>query len=305
MKSIITKKQFDVIIIGGSYSGLSAGMALGRSLRRILIIDSGKPCNRYTPRSHNFLTQDGEEPAVILQKAEDQLVNYESVEFLNEVALSAKAITEGFQVTTTTGVKVYSKKLLLATGIKDIFPKIIGFEGCWGKTVIHCPYCHGYEFKGKKTAIIANGDRAFHLASLVNNLTDQLSIITSDRSTLTQVQLSKLYNHHIRVIENDVAEIIHNKGVVNRLVFKNGSTEDFEALYTAIPFEQQTDIPLILGCEMTENGLIKVDMFQRTTISGIYSCGDNSSPMRSVANAVATGNIAGAILNHDLTVETF
>lgn len=305
MCSIKTNNQFDVIIIGGSYSGLSAGMALGRSLRRVLIIDSGTPCNRYTPHSHNFITQDGEEPAIILQKAKDQLINYESVEFLKGVADSVTAGNDGFQVKLTTGVQFSSKKLLLATGIKDIFPSIIGFADCWGKTVIHCPYCHGYEFRGKKTAIIANGDRALHLASLINNLTDQLTIVISDRSILTQEQQDKLSRHRIRLVEKEVTEVKHTNGYVYGLIFEDGSEEDFEAVYAAIPFKQQTDIPLALGCEMTETGLVKIDMLQKTTVAGVYSCGDNSSPMRSVASAVATGNLAGAMINHELTVETF
>lgn len=305
MDSILTNNQFDVIIIGGSYSGLSAGMALVRSLRRVLIVDSGTPCNRYTPHSHNFITQDGEEPTVILQKAKEQLIKYESVEFLEGLVASVTTHSDGFQVSVASGTQFSSKKLLLATGIKDIFPAIIGFDDCWGKTVIHCPYCHGYEFRDKKTAVIANGDRAFHLASLVNNLTDQLSIIVSGQSTLTQEQLDKLNRHHIRLIEKEVTEIGHHNGDVHGLIFEDGSQEDFEAVYAAIPFEQQTDIPLALGCEMTETGLVKIDMFQKTTVAGVYSCGDNSSPMRSVANAVASGNLAGAMINHELTTETF
>ncbi len=297
--------QFDVIIIGGSYSGLSAAMALGRSLRQVLVIDSGTPCNRYTPHSHNFITQDGEQPAAISHKAQKQVAAYDTVRFHSGEVVAAVRNEVGFDVHVSTGEQFSSKKILFATGIKDIFPEIKGFAECWGKSVIHCPYCHGYEFRGKKTAIIATGEKAMHIASLVNNLTDSLSIILSDGSEFDRGQLDTLKKHNINVIPKEVIEIKHRDGAVHAVVFKDGRKESFDAVYAAIPFIQQTDIPAVLGCEITESGLVKIDTFQKTTVSGVYACGDNSSPMRSVAFAVAAGNMAGAMLNHELTVETF
>ncbi|MEL6971969.1 MAG: NAD(P)/FAD-dependent oxidoreductase, partial [Bacteroidota bacterium] len=149
---------FDVIIVGGSYSGLSAAMALGRSLRNILIIDSGLPCNRQTPHSHNFITQDGEQPAAIAEKAKAQVLNYDTIRFLHGKAISGKKTENGFTITTQKEETFTAKKLVFATGVKDIMPDIGGFSACWGISVIHCPYCHGYEVKNEKTGILANGD---------------------------------------------------------------------------------------------------------------------------------------------------
>ena len=159
-----TSIQNDVIIIGGSYSGLSAAMSLGRSLRNVLLIDGGQPCNAQTPYSHNFITQDGVPPAVIAGKARRQVLDYGTVEFISDFAVSGRKFPAGFSVTTRTGRTYEAKKLILATGIKDNLPDIKGFSECWGISVIHCPYCHGYEFRGKKTAILADGEKAFHLA---------------------------------------------------------------------------------------------------------------------------------------------
>jgi thioredoxin reductase len=298
-------KQFDVIIIGGSYAGLSAAMALGRSLKKVLVIDSGKPCNRFTPHSHNFITQDGESPSEIARKARNQVSKYDTVDFLEDVAESGTKTEDGFEIQTRSGETFQAHKLIFATGVKDSFPEIEGFEACWGKTIIHCPYCHGYEFKGEITGILANGERAFHLASLVSNLTDSVAIITSGKADFTQEQLSKLTKHNVRIIEKEVKKAIHEDGVLKEIQFKDESTEKFTALYAAIAFEQHSDLPVSLGCELTEMGHIKTDSFQKTSVSGIYACGDNSSMMRSVANAVATGNIAGAVLNNDLTAERF
>lgn len=304
-KSMEENKKVDVIIIGGSYSGLSAAMALGRSMRKVLIIDSGNPCNKQTPRSHNFITHDGEKPANISQKAKEQVLNYPTVTFLSDFAVSGDKTPNGFTITTRSGISVTGRKLIVATGVKDIMPEINDFSECWGISVIHCPYCHGYEFKGKKTGIMANGERAFHIASLVSNLTDKMTIFTNGKADFKEEHLQKLKKHAIEIIETPLAEIEHTNGYVKNVVFSDGNKLIFDVVYAAIPFQQHSDIPVELGCELTETGHLKTDSFQKTTVSGIYACGDNSSQMRSVANAVATGNIAGAMVNMDLTNESF
>lgn len=298
-------KKFDVIIIGGSYAGLSAAMALGRSLKNVLMIDSGLPCNRQTPHSHNFITQDGEQPGVIAEKAKKQVLNYSKVTFLNDLAADGKKTENGFIISTQTGREFEAKKLIFATGIKDLMPDMKGFSECWGISVVHCPYCHGYELRTKKTGIMANGERAFHLASLVNNLTDNITLLTSGKADLKPEQLQKLDKHHIKIVETDISEIVHDKGHVKQVIFSDGSNMDFEALYAVVPFTQHSDIPGLLGCELTEQGHIKIDGFQKTNVHGVFACGDNSSMMRSVANAVYTGNMAGAMANRELTEERF
>lgn len=297
--------NFEVIIIGGSYAGLSAAMALGRSLRKVLIIDSGLPCNRQTPHSHNFITQDGEKPAVIAAKAMEQVMKYDTIQFLDDLAVSGKKIDAGFSITTKGGKDLMAKKLIFATGIRDIMPDIKGFAECWGISVVHCPYCHGYEIRNKKTGILANGEKALHYAGLVNNLTDNLTILTSGKDEFDEAQLVKLSKHNISIIEKEIVSIEHENGYIRKAIFKDGSAEAFDAIYAGLPFEQHSQIPADLGCEITETGFIKVDMMQKTTVEGVYACGDNSSGMRSVANAVANGNIAGAAVNKALVDEQF
>ncbi|ANI90297.1 pyridine nucleotide-disulfide oxidoreductase [Arachidicoccus ginsenosidimutans] len=298
-------KNFDVIIIGGSYAGLSAAMALGRSLRKVLIIDSGKPCNRQTPHSHNFITQDGEKPNLIAEKAKAQVLKYDTVMFLNDLAVSGKKIDFGFEITTQSGETYKAKKLVFATGVKDKMPGIKGFAECWGISVIHCPYCHGYEAKQEKTGILANGDFAFHYAQLIHNLTKDLTIFTNGKSTLAQVQTEKIIRHDIPIIEEEIAEIKHENGYLKQIVFKDHTTFELKAIYSRPDFEQYCKIPEMLGCELNEQGYIKVDMFQKTTVENVFACGDNTSPMRSVANAVAAGNFAGAMINNIMTEEEF
>ncbi|MBW2963010.1 NAD(P)/FAD-dependent oxidoreductase [Mesonia aestuariivivens] len=301
----MNKKEFEVIIIGGSYAGLSAAMALGRSLRSVLIIDSGKPSNSTTPQAHNFITQDGVKPSAIAKKAKEQVLNYPSIKFIDDLAVEGKKTTYGFEILTQKNILVQAKKLIFATGIKDIMPNIKGFSACWGISVIHCPYCHGYEFKGQKTGIIANGNRAVHVASLVNNLTATISILTSGKNDFTIEQTEKLKKNNIEVIEAEISEIEHDNGYIKNVIFKNGEKMNFAAVYAAIPFEQHSEIPISLGCELTEEGHIQVDNFQKTSMEGVFACGDNSTMMRSVAIAVANGSVAGAMVNMELIQENF
>ncbi len=301
----MNKKDFEVIIIGGSYAGLSTAMALGRSLRETLVIDAGKPCNRQTPHSHNFLTRDGSTPKELSEIAINQVAAYKSVHFYNGLAIDAERSNKIFKVTTSKGDILSAKKLVLATGIKDIMPNIKGFSECWGISVVHCPYCHGYEIRNKKTAIIANGEKAFHLAGLVHNLTKEITILTSGKKDFEANQIEKLKQNNIKIVEKEIVEIEHQNGQLEKILFKDGTSEIYENAYASVSFEQNSNIAKELDCNLTEKGHIEVNFMQKTSEDDIFACGDNSSMMRSVATAVYTGNMAGAMINNELTQENF
>lgn len=182
---------------------------------------------------------------------------------------------------------------------------IKGFSECWGISVIHCPYCHGYEFRNQKTGIMANGEKAFHLASLVNNLTNDITILTSGKADFNAEQIAKLDKHNIQVVETEITEVLHENGYVKKLTFSDRNKIDFNAVYAAVPFTQHSDIPISLGCDLTEQGYIGVGNLQKTSIEGVFACGDNTAMMRSVANAVYSGNVAAAMANKELTDEQF
>ena len=300
-----TTSLYDAIIIGGSYAGLSSAMALGRTQRRVLIIDSGQPCNRQTPHSHNFLTQDGKTPAESAETGKKQVLAYPTVEFREDLVTQASPHELGFEVKTQSEQIFHSKKLLLDFGIKDKLPEIPGFSECWGISVIHCPYCHGYEFREKKTGILAKGDRAYHLATLVSNLTDRLQIITSGPADFSPEQRERLRQHGIEIQERQVSEIHHSNGILKQVTFVDGLTETYDAIYADVPLSLSGNLVQSLGCELHENGRILVDQSQQTNIPGLYACGDCVNMLRSVAAAVASGNLAGAMINHMISAEEF
>lgn len=295
--------QYDVIIVGGSYSGLAAGMALGRALRKTLIIDSGKPCNMQTPYSHNFLTQDGRPPHVIAASAKEQVEKYDTVKFLKDKAIAGVKTDSGFLVTTENGEMFNTRKLIFATGISDQMPDIPGYSESWGISVLHCPYCHGYEVRGQKTGILGNGDFGFEFSGLISNWTKDLTLYSNGKSTLTSEQAMKLKGHNIEIIETEIERLEHKNGHVQHIIFKNGSKAPINAIYARSSFVQHCNIPESLGCELSEDGYIKVNPQQKTTVSGVFACGDNATRIRTVANAVAMGTTAGMMANKEL-IET-
>ncbi|WP_123318063.1 NAD(P)/FAD-dependent oxidoreductase [Chryseobacterium sp. BIGb0232] len=297
-------KKMDVIIIGGSYSGLSAAMALGRSLRNVLIIDHGKPSNRQTPHSHNFITHDGKTPKEIRELAKKDVEKYKTVQFYEGEAKKIEKNGDVFCVELFSGDEFYAKNIILASGVKDMMPDIPGFSECWGISVIHCPYCHGYEVRNEITGILADGDLAFEFSKLVFNLTKELTLFTNGKTKLTHKQVEKLKQNKINLNEEEIENIEHENGYIQKIIFKDGSVAPLKALYAKIPFEQNVDVSE-LGCELTEYGFIKADFMQKTSVPGVFACGDNVTMMRSVANAVAQGNLAGAVVNKELSEEEF
>jgi thioredoxin reductase len=295
---------FDVIIIGGSFAGLSAALSLGRALRKVLVIDSGNPCNRRTPHSHNFLTNDGKTPQEITQTAREQLFKYQTVSFKSSIVADVIPKDGLFEVITKDEAAYSTRKVVFATGIVDTIPIIEGFAECWGISVLHCPYCHGYEVRNKKMGVLGNGDQGFEIAKTIAHWTNDLTLFTNGTSTLSP-ELLLLNKHNILVVENDIAGIEHNDGYIKRLLFKDAEAEELTALFTQLPFIQQCNIPEKLGCTFTDKGFIEVSRTMETSVPGIYAAGDCLTLFRSVANAVAAGNKAGAMINKALIEEDF
>lgn len=297
--------QLDVIIIGGSYAGLAAAMALGRALRTVLIVDDGKPCNRQTPHSHNFLTNDGKTPAEIATLARLQVSKYTTVEFFKGLATNGRKTDQGFEIEVSSGETFATKHLIFATGIKDILPSIPGIEACWGISVIHCPYCHGYEVRQEKTGILGNGDAGFDFTRLISNWTKDLTLFTNGPSTLTVEQGVQLQQHEIKIVEKKIEKIEHKNGHIQHLLFTDGTSFPLKAIYAPSPFVQHCKILELLDCALTEEGYIQIDNYHETTVPGVFAVGDNASKMRTVANAVAMGTATGIMLSKKMILEKF
>ena len=294
-KTNTSNNQWDVVVVGGSYAGLSAAMTLGRSVRPTLVIDSGAPCNQSTPHTHNFITQDGVPPAALAQRAREQVLHYPTVTVKEDRVVEVQGDDHHFRLRTEAGDTVHAKKVLFATGVNDIMPAIPGFAACWGISVIHCPYCHGYEVKEKPTGILTNGEAALDFGRLISHWTDDLTIFTDGEPTF-DVRASA----NVNVVDRKIARIEHQNGYIKQLTFQDGSSAALDALYARPAFRQHCDIPEKLGCQLTEPGHIEVDSFQKTSVPGVYAAGDNTDFARAVSVATAAGTKAGASINHAL-----
>ncbi|MDY0903556.1 NAD(P)/FAD-dependent oxidoreductase [Pedobacter sp. CFBP9032] len=297
--------DFDVIIIGGSYAGLSAALTLGRATRKVLIVDSGKPCNRQTPHSHNFLTHDGEKPADISAKAKAEVLAYPNVKFTDGNVDQARKIMDGFEVVLETKETFSSRKILLSTGLKDTLPAIKGFAECWGITVIHCPYCHGYEVKNEKVGLMMNGDHAFEMAKMISLWNSDLTLYTNGESQLTAAQMEKLTAKSIKIIEDEIIEIEHHHGILENVVLSKGDKIALKALYARSEVSQHQAFYTQLGFELTEFNTIKINEQQETTAKGVYAAGDCTTLMRSLSVTNASGAMAGVMINREMLAEDF
>ena len=295
--------DYDVIIVGGSVAGLSAALALGRSLRRVLVIDSGKPCNRQTPHAHNFLTRDGETPAQLTTIAREQVAAYPSVTIRTDRVASLTKNRRGFAVATDQRLHYQARKVLLATGVEDLMPPIEGFAESWGRSVVHCPYCHGYEVHGQPLGVLANGDAGLEFVGLIQNWSKNLILFTNGPATLTDEQVDKIRRLNVPIVEAPIARIDHEKGFMRALLLQDGSSVPLTALFARVPFRQHSDLAQQVGAELNPAGLIVVSGFGQTSVPGLYAAGDNSSPMRSLVVASASGTTAGAFLNRELIEE--
>ena len=153
--------------------------------------------------------------------------------------------------------------------------------------------------------ILANGDVAFEFGKLISKWTNYLTVFTNGKATLTAEQIERLESHKIEIIETEIDQLVHKKGQIEKVFFKDASTRTVKALYTRPAFEQHCEIPKHLGCELTEQNYVKIYAFQKTTQFGIFACGDNTSVMRSVSYAVAMGGIAGTMSNKELIDDEF
>lgn len=291
---------YDVLVVGGSFAGLSAALALGRSLRRVLVVDGGRPANRFAPAAHNVLTHDGTPPGEILVAGRRDLGAYTTVESVGTLVTEVSGEDGAFRARLADGRTVGARKVLFATGVRDLLPELPGYAACWGKSIIHCPYCHGYEYARQPTGVLAAGDAALRLVGLVGNWTDRLTLFTDGAPDPLVGQAAR---PGVTVVTEPVTGFRHEGGQLSAVELAGRRAVALAAVYHHPPFEQASGSPAALGCALTEAGHLEVDATQKTSVAGVYAAGDCATPMRAVTHALAAGTTAGAMVNHALIGE--
>ncbi|MGG2943167.1 NAD(P)/FAD-dependent oxidoreductase [Bacillus safensis] len=294
----------DCAIIGGGPAGLSAALVVGRGRKQVIVFDNELPRNRVTQESHGFITNDGMTPFEIRQAGEADLQKYPHIQIKRSQIVDIQKKEESFTLLTHEGDAFEAKKIILATGLQDILPEIEGIHDVYGKTLFSCPFCDGWELKEKALALIAENQRALHMAKLLSNWTKDLIVFTNGHM-LAEEDKTLLTAHSIQVIDVPIVSIDHDNGQLRSLQLANGEIVNREGGFVASEFKQSAPFAEKLGCQMTKNTGIETDILGRTTVSGVFACGDNLGGPAQLVLAAAAGSQAGMGVIHELVQEEF
>ncbi len=297
-----TTKPYDAIIVGGSFAGLSAGLQLARARRNILMIDEGQRRNRFSSHSHGFLGQDGREPAAIVAEAKAQLLAYPTVAWRDARASEAGVAEDGFSVVDSSGGEHRARRLLLATGVRDELPAIPGLKERWGKSVLHCPYCDGYELGGGKLGVLASGSFSALKAALVADW-GEVTLFLNGEAEPDAEAAALLARRGVSVERVPIVAAEGEGRAMAGLRLADGRLAPVKALFVAAGICPASPLAEELGCAFDDGPfgpLLRVDAMKQTSIPGVYAAGDAATARHSVALAVADGVLAGTSLHMSL-----
>lgn len=296
---------FDAIIIGGSFAGLSAALQIARTGRPILVIDAGRPRNRFAAASHGFFTQDGSNPLAMIAAAREQLLRYPGARLIEGEAAAVTGADGDFTVTTAAGDVFQSRKLVLAYGVSDRLPDVPGLAERWGKTVLHCPYCHGYEFAGRRLAVLQTHPMASHQALLVADW-GPMTLLLNGSPAPDAETAAKLAARGV-AIEPLAVTGLRGKGEdLEAVLLADGRALPVDALYVGPDPRHNSDVAARLGCAMDETPLgpiIRTDERKLTTVAGVFAAGDIARAPHNATFASADGVAAGVFLHQSLVFE--
>lgn len=290
--------NYDVIIVGGSYSGMSAALQLARARRRIAVIDAGQRRNRFADASHGFLAQDGKAPGAIAAEARAQLLAYPTLDWIEGEAVTEEKTAGGFAICLADGRALDAKFLVLALGVTDTLPDTPGLAERWGKSVFHCPYCHGYELDQGPIGVLATGPFSVHQGLLLPDW-GPTTFLVNDAFEPDEEQLRQLAARGATV---EYERVVRVSGTAD-VELADGRVLSFAGLFTASRTDPSSPLAQQLGCRMEAGPLgqfIWTDEMKQTSVPGVIACGDAARAAGSVAFAVGDGAMAGAFAHRSL-----
>ncbi|SDN89824.1 NAD(P)/FAD-dependent oxidoreductase [Alkalicoccus daliensis] len=296
----------DCAVIGGGPAGLNAALVLGRSRRTTILFDDNKPRNAVTSESHGFITRDGVHPQELKRIAQEEIGKYPDVRIEAQRVIRIHKENNVFQVETAAGEMYSAKKVILATGFKENLPEIPRVKEFYGKSLFSCPFCDGWELRDRPLAVIAEDQKAMHMAKIVSNWTDDIVVFTNGREVLSTEEKQLLEHKGIRVNEKKIASLLGENGMLEKVLLEDGSAVLRAGGFIAAEWKQAASFDETLGYELNEQGGIETDSWQRTKIDGLYACGDTriAGPAQLVI-AAGEGSMAAIAVNAALIEETF
>ncbi len=297
--------EWDCVIVGGGAAGLSAALVLGRARRRTLLIDAGVPSNSAAHGIGGLLGFDGRPPAELYARGRAELAAYPTVEVRSGEVVAGRP---GFSLELADGTTERARTVLLATGMVYETPDVPGLAPLWGRSVFHCPFCHGWEVRDAPVAVLATGDRAVHSALMIRGWTDDVVVLAGSPDGLDDDQRARLSAAGVAVDERAVARFVSSDGELSAVEFDDGELLPRRGALVATTLRQRSELAAHLGAETSPTPLapdaLRVDEFQRTSVPRLFAAGDVAVRMPQVAAAVASGSLAGAsVVAHLLGAE--
>jgi thioredoxin reductase len=300
------RNSYDVVVVGGGAAGLSGALMLARVRRSVVVIDAGAPRNAPAAGVHGLLAHDGIRPAELLERGRAEVRRYGGQVVTAEVTTAARD-TEGFSVALADGRSVRARRLLVATGLLDELPEVPGVRERWGRDVVHCPYCHGWELRDQAIGVLASGPMSTHQALLFRQLSDDVTYFTHTM-TLNHEQAEQLAARGIRVVEGEVASLEVVKDRLTGVQLWDGTVVDRDALVVSTRMVARAGFMAALGLRPTEHpsGLgeyIPADPTGRADVPGVWVAGNVTDLAAQVGASAAAGALAAAQINADLVAE--
>ena len=295
--------MYDVVIVGAGPAGLSAALVLGRCSREVLVCDNGHPRNEASHAMHGYLSRDGMPPREFLRLAREELKPYTTVALRDVTVVDARCENNRFLTTLETGETVESRKLLIATGVRDNVPRIEGIDALYGRSVFHCPYCDGWEVRGEPLAVYGKGEKGYGLSLELTAWSSDILLCTDGPSELAERQVERLSRNGIVVVEERVVRLEGADGVLHRIVFDGREPAARRALFFTTGQHQQSPLATALGCEMNDKGTVHTGKYETTHLPGLFVAGDASHAVQWVVIAAAEGAEAAFAINTDLIKE--
>ncbi len=294
----------DCAIVGGGPAGLNAALVLGRARRSVALLDNNRARNSVTHASHGFITRDGTQPAEFRRIAYEEVLRYPSVRHWPAEAADIRRTNDGFVVRTSSGELVQARKLILAAGLKEVFPEIEGLRECYGKSLFNCPFCDGWELRDQPLAVVSDQPGLFHKLKLLFNWSRDLVACTNGSDILTAEQRQQLASRGIRIVDTPVAAFSGRNGMLQRVHFADGTHIERSGGFISPSFVPNAMFHETLGYQTSETGGIVTDAMGRTTSAGVYAAGDSAYVMPSqLIIAAASGSKAAMAVLADLTEE--
>lgn len=303
--------EWECAIVGGGAAGLSAALVLGRARRRTLVIDAGEQSNRAAHGIGGLLGHDGRPPADLYAAGRRELAEYPSVQVIDGQVTGATA-DDGptFRLELADGSVHHAQRILLAGGMNYEATDIPGLDEHWGRSVFHCPFCHGWEARDQALAVLADGDRAVHMALMLRGWTDDIVVVTNGPSGLDADQYRALAAVGVRVDERKIIEFASHDGTLASVVFADGDELKRQGVLVASALRQRTDLAVQLGVRIAPPGpvvvdAVMVDQINRTSVPGVFAAGDVCAQMPQVASPIAAGSAAAAAIVQSLLHDQF